>query len=183
MLSKTQKKFINPEAILFEAGLKAGQSVADLGAGSGFYALAGAKIVGSQGMVHVADVKESALDHVMVEARMRGHTGVKTYRCDLDENEITRCRLPEGECDLVVLANILHEVENRKNLIKHAYAMLKTGGRILVVDWSKKTSPFGPSVDKRISEEDVRTLLTNSSFKLVKELEADDYHFALVFEK
>jgi ubiquinone/menaquinone biosynthesis C-methylase UbiE len=183
MLTKTQKKFIDPESVLFEAGLKVGQNVADLGAGSGFYALAAAKIVGSEGAVHVADVKESSLDHVVAEARMHGHKSIKTYRCDLDENEIRSCKLPEGQCHMVILANILHEVENRNNLLKHSYEMLQTGGRLVVVDWNKTTSYFGPPAEKRISEEEAKKLVTGSSFKFIKNLIADDYHFALVFEK
>ncbi len=182
-MTQNQKSFIDPESVLFQAGLKLGQTVADLGAGSGFYALAAAKITGQQGMVHVADAKESALEHVAAEARMRGHKGLKTYRCDLDLEEITSCKLPGPECDMVVLANVAHEVKNRKNLFKHAYALLKTGGKLVVVDWNEAPSPIGPAPEKRIKEDDVIQLAKSGSLKYVNHIDADGYHFALVFEK
>jgi ubiquinone/menaquinone biosynthesis C-methylase UbiE len=182
MQIKTQSKFINPKAVLFQAGLKAGQSVADLGTGSGFYSLAAAEIVGNNGHVHSADVKDSALEHLSVEARVKGLKTIKTYRCDLDEEKLA-CRVPEGECDMVVLANILHEVKHPKNLIKHAYAMLKSGGRLVVVDWNSQPGPIGPHAEKRVSESDAKKLLESCSFKHIKNLETDEYHYGLVFER
>jgi ubiquinone/menaquinone biosynthesis C-methylase UbiE len=178
----TQQKFINPQTVLFQSGLKSGQTLTDLGAGSGFYALAAADIVGGQGAVHVVDVKESSLEHVATEARMRGFKTVKTYIGNLDDTTLPP-RLPQGESDMVVLANIMHEVHDRKQLLKHAYALLKTGGRLVAVDWNDRPGPIGPPADKRIGEQDARKQIESSSFKYLKNLDADEYHFALVFEK
>jgi ubiquinone/menaquinone biosynthesis C-methylase UbiE len=182
MHSNPHKKFLNPQTVLFHAGLKSGQVVSDLGAGSGFYALAAAGIVGGQGAVHVVDVKDAALEHVAAEARMRGFKTVKTHAGNLDNPKLPP-RLPAGESDMVVLANILHEVHDRKQLLKHAYALLKTGGRLVVVDWNDRPGPIGPDADKRISEQDALKQVESSSFKYLKSLETDEYHFGLVFEK
>jgi ubiquinone/menaquinone biosynthesis C-methylase UbiE len=176
------KKFLNPKTILFEAGLKSGQTMADLGSGSGFYSMAAAEIVGDNGQVISADVKESALDHLDAEARLKGLRTIKTYRCDLDEEKLA-CKLPEGECDMVVLANIMHEAVNHKNLLQHAYALLKSGGRLVVVDWNNEPGPIGPPADKRISEAAVKQLLESSTFKYIKNLETDHYHFGMAFER
>lgn len=182
MHSNIHKKFLNPQTVLFQAGLKTGQTLTDLGAGSGFYALAGAAIVGNQGAVHVVDVKEAALEHVAAEARMRGFKTVKTYTGNLD-NQTLPPRLPQSESDMVILANIMHEVHDRRQLLKHAYALLKTGGRLVIVDWNDRPGPIGPSADKRISEQDARKQIESSSFKYLKNLDTDEYHFGLVFEK
>jgi len=182
MKTNTHKKFIDPEAVLFQAGLKAGQVVGDLGAGSGYYALSAAKIVGSNGAVHVVDVKDEALDHVAAEARMRGYRNVKTYLCDLDQDK-TAARLPEGLCDVVVLANIMHEVGNPKHLLKHAYSMMRTGGKLVVVDWNAKHSPIGPTADRRMTEEAARKLVEGSSFRFSRDLPTDDFHYTMVFER
>ncbi|MBX4187881.1 MAG: class I SAM-dependent methyltransferase [Candidatus Doudnabacteria bacterium] len=182
MLTNTHKKFLNPKTVLFQAGLKSGEVVADLGTGSGFYSLAAAEIVGGNGQVHAADVKDSALDHLAAEARLKGMKVIRTYHCDLDEEELA-CKVPEGECDMVVMANIMHEVESRKNLIKHGYGMLKTGGRLLIVDWNGQPGPIGPQSEKRISEGETRKLLESSSFKFIKNIETDEYHFGMVFER
>jgi ubiquinone/menaquinone biosynthesis C-methylase UbiE len=182
MHTKIHSKFLNPQAVLFQAGLKTGQVLTDLGAGSGFYAMAGAEIVGDSGAVHVVDIKESALDHVAAEARMRHLKTVKTYLGDLDQPKLP-ARLPLGHSDMVVLANIMHEVADRKSLLNHAYSLLKTGGRLVVVDWNTMPSPIGPNVDRRVSEQEVRKQIESSSFKYLKPIDTDGYHFGLVFEK
>ncbi len=182
MQTNTQLKFINPKTVLFGAGLKSGDIVADLGTGSGFYSLAAAEIVGVNGEVHSADVKDSALDHLMSEARVKNLTNIRTYRCDLDEVTLG-CRLPDGKCDMVIIANILHEVENQKNLLKHAYSMLKTGGKLLLVEWGEQPSPIGPSADKRIAEPQAKKLLETCAFRFIKNIPTDHYHYGMVFER
>jgi predicted methyltransferase len=84
---------------------------------------------------------------------------------------------------MVVLANIMHEIQNGKQLLMHAYALLKTGGRLVVVDWNDRPGPIGPAADKRISEQEARKQIESSSFKYLKSLDTDEYHFGLVFEK
>jgi ubiquinone/menaquinone biosynthesis C-methylase UbiE len=176
-------KFLNPKAVLFQAGLKAGQVVGDLGTGSGFYSLAAAEITGEQGRVYAVDIKDSALDHLSAEARMKGLNGIVTARCNLDEDKLAAPNLPQGECDMVVLANILHEVHSQQNLLKHAYGLLKTGGRLVIVDWNSEPGPIGPPVDKRVTQAAARKLAESSSFKFIKELETDQYHFGMAFER
>lgn len=164
------------------AGLKPNQIVSDLGAGSGFYALATAKIVGSHGEVHVVDIKEAALDHLTSEARMRGIKNIKTYIADLDEPKIPS-RIPAGESDMVVLANIMHEIGSAKNLLAHAYALLKTGGSLVVVDWNDQPSPIGPEASKRLHPTQIKKDIEACALKFVKNIETDPYHFAMVFSK
>src|SRR3989344_6086734 len=79
------KKFLDPEKVLFAAGLSLGQTLADLGSGSGFYTIAAAKIVGERGSVYTVDVLESTLDHISAEARLKGIRNVKTLACNLEE--------------------------------------------------------------------------------------------------
>jgi ubiquinone/menaquinone biosynthesis C-methylase UbiE len=91
--------------------------------------------------------------------------------------------LPEDECDMVVLANIMHEVENNKALLSHAYRMLKTAGRLVVVDWNDTPSPIGPLTDKRLNPTEVKKMVESSSFRFIKNLDTDPFHFGMVFEK
>jgi ubiquinone/menaquinone biosynthesis C-methylase UbiE len=58
--------FAHPETILSGFDLKSGMHVADLGTGSGFYALAAAHLVGSKGRVYAIDVQKDLLDRIML---------------------------------------------------------------------------------------------------------------------
>lgn len=181
MHTNIHKKFLNPQTVLFLAGLKTNQTVVDLGAGSGFFALAAAGIVGGNGLVQVVDVKDSALDHLVAESKMRGFKNVKTYLANLDHAKLPG-HIHIDQADMVILSNILHEVSDHKNLIAHAYALLKTGGKLVVIDWNDQPGNFGPSADRRIGQGQAKKLL-DSSLKFIKEIETDQYHFGMVFEK
>jgi predicted methyltransferase len=182
MHSKTHTKFLDPESVMFLAGLKPNQTVTDFGAGSGYYALAAAKIVGHNGMVNVVDIKEESLDHLSGEARMRGYKQIKTYQMDLDLPKLSK-QIPVGYSDMVVLANILHEITVPENLLAHSYAMLKTGGLLLVVDWNDQPGPIGPPAEKRLHPSNVKKQIESCSLKYIKDIPTDAFHFAMVFEK
>jgi ubiquinone/menaquinone biosynthesis C-methylase UbiE len=173
-------KFVNPQKIIGQFGLKPGEHVADLGCGSGFYTMAAAKIVGTNGRVAAIDVQESKLAATKSISLQNQLHNVEVYKADL-ENPITV--LPPGVEDAVILASIIHEVKNRSALIQNAYALLKSKGKLLVVDWKDETSPFGPPMDKRVSKKEIRHELEKAGFKHIKDLDADLYHYAMIFEK
>ena len=123
------KKFLDPEKILFAAGLSKNQTVADLGSGAGFYSLAAGKLIGDQGTVYAVDILEPVLEHLSSEARMRGLKNIKTIRADLEQAE-SLAQILTGTVDLAVLSTILHQIASRENLLSQVYRMLKTGGKV-----------------------------------------------------
>ncbi|MEZ4180358.1 MAG: methyltransferase domain-containing protein [Candidatus Doudnabacteria bacterium] len=172
--------FIKPENIVAQAGLKAGDQVTDFGCGAGFYSVAASQIVGNAGHVTAIDVQESKLVATKSAAAQKGFLNLSVYQADLEKHFD---QIQTASQDLVILASILHEVKNREGLIKNAYAVLKTGGAMLVVDWQVKPSPFGPAMEKRIDQQAIIGLLETIGLKLVKEIPADNYHYALLFKK
>jgi predicted methyltransferase len=175
-------KFLNPEKLLFQAGLTAGQTVADLGTGGGFYSLSAGKIVGEQGVVYSVDVLETALDHVSAEGRLKGVRNIKTVRADLErENSCTS--ILTGSVDLVIAANITHQIKNQKILFAEAYRLLKTGGKLVFVEWSDQPSTFGPAAADRIKPEAAKALAKQTALKEAGVLETDNYHYGLLFIK
>jgi ubiquinone/menaquinone biosynthesis C-methylase UbiE len=175
------QRFIDPEKVLFRAGLTSGQTVADFGAGSGFYALSAAKVVGNNGKVFVVDVLESALAHVSADARLRMAKNIQTIQADLENSDIKQ--IADGSCDMVILANVIHQVNNRQNLLAQTYRVLKTKGKILAVDWNDKPSPIGPKVEARISEQETKKFLEKTGVRFDSSIETDPYHFGMVFIK
>ncbi|MBI4363366.1 MAG: class I SAM-dependent methyltransferase [Candidatus Doudnabacteria bacterium] len=177
-----QIKFLSPDKVLFATGLTVSQTVADLGTGSGFYAVAAAKIVGETGNVLVVDILESALEHVSAEARLKFLRNIKTLRCDLEKPK-SCLKIPDGSVDLVIMGNILHQIGSKDNLMTEAYRLLKTGGKLLLIDWNQKPSTIGPPAKARISSEQARQLVLKFNFKLSREVDTDNYHYGMVFVK
>lgn len=174
-------RFLDPEQVLFRSGLNRGNTVVDLGAGSGYFAIAAAKIAGEVGKIHVIDIQDSALDHVMAEARLKNYGNIQTYKHDLESEKVLE--LPSGSADMVIVSNILHLLQQSNHLFTESYRLIKTGGKLLVLDWNSNSSPFGPKSDQRISEEQVKAAAAKANFKFKTEVEADQYHFGLIFTK
>jgi ubiquinone/menaquinone biosynthesis C-methylase UbiE len=175
-------KFLDPERILFSAGLTAGQTVVDLGAGSGFYSLAAGKLSGDQGLVYSVDILERALEHVASEGRVKGLRNLKTLRTDLEQSNSCKA-IPTGTADLVILANILHQIRKPEVLFAESYRLLKTGGKLLTVEWNDQPGPIGPPVAERMGQKQLIKLATSSNFKEAGLVPADIYHYGLVFIK
>jgi predicted methyltransferase len=175
-------KFVDPMKVLFAAGLSTNQTFADLGSGSGFYTLAGSKIVGDHGVVYSVDILESALDHIAAEARLKNYRNIKTILADLDQPAALK-QVADGSVDLVLFANITHQVKNKENLFTNAYRMLKSGGKLLIIDWNDQPGLIGPKAADRISQDQVNQLAKNATFKTAGNMMVDPYHFGLMFIK
>lgn len=172
--------FLNPNYVVAQTGLMQGQTVADFGSGSGFYVLPAAQMIGPSGMVYAVDVIEEKLAATISMANQFGIKNIRVVQADLAKPFL---EIPNNSCDLVIVGNILHEISNREMLLKNVYRILKTPGRVLVVEWKKTATPFGPPLDKRIDPQTMEILLMDLGLRKVKDLESDHYHFAILFEK
>ncbi len=173
-------KFINPQNVVAQMGLKAGETVADFGSGAGFFATAAAKLVGNTGTVYAVDVQQSKLTATASSASQQGFKNVQIIQANLDQ-PVTQ--IQDASCDAVIMASILHEIGNRSMLLQNAYRVLKTGGHILAVEWKAQHTIFGPSMDKRIPEEELEQELAKIGLHKVKSIPADLFHYALLFKK
>ncbi|HEX3095725.1 MAG TPA: methyltransferase domain-containing protein [Patescibacteria group bacterium] len=173
-------KFINPQNVVAQMGLKTGQTVADLGSGAGFFTTSAAKMVGNTGKVYAVDVQQAKLTSTFSSASQQGFKNVQIVQTDLDQpiKGIT-----DASCDAVIMASILHEIKDRTMLLANAYRILKTGGSLLAVEWKAQHTIFGPALEKRISEEEMEQELAKLGLHKVKSIPADMFHYALLFQK
>lgn len=173
-------KFINPEQIVAQLELKRGETVADFGCGAGFYSVAAAKVVGPEGVVYAVDILPERLAATQSNAQ---HAGLKNVRVLVADLEQSVRDIDAVSCDAVVASNILHLTEKRDMVLRNAFFVLKTGGQLLVVEWKKGYSVFGPSQRARLGREDIIQSAQQCGFRLDQELESDHSHMALLFVK
>jgi ubiquinone/menaquinone biosynthesis C-methylase UbiE len=181
LLYSPGNRFLDPRRVLVGAGLRPGQTVGDFGSGAGYYATAAAEIVGEHGQVYAIDIQEPALANVMSEARLHKIRNIITMQCDLEKSDF--CPVPHVSCDAVILANILHQAANRQEVVKSAYRALKSGGIVVVIEWEPQGAVFGPSVESRISEQEVSELFTKTGFRPGRQIPTDPYHYAVTYIK
>lgn len=173
-------KFVNPGDIIAQLNLKKGQVVADFGCGAGFYSLAAAQFVADDGMVYAVDIMPDRLAVTQSSAQHAKLKNITVVQADLEQPLLG---VEPASCDVVVISNILHQATAKEALLRNAYRILKTGGQLLAVEWKRGFSPFGPEQDVRVGPEELTNMMLRSGFRFVKDLEADGYHYAVVFGK
>ncbi len=163
--------------LLNQIDIKESSIAADFGAGSGHFVIELAKRVGSEGKVYAIDVLKPALESIKGMANLHKIFNIETIWSDLEKTS----GLPEKSCDLIVMSNLLFQVEvdNWENIFKDAKNVLRSDGKLLIVDW-KKNSPANPSPNNyQASLENVKSK-TENYFSLDKELDAGDNHWAIL---
>lgn len=173
-------RFLNPAEVVAQSGIMQGEVVADLGCGNGFYVLPAAQMVGPTGMVIGVDVQTQKLAATISIANQFGYKNVRVIQANLGKPLLD---IEPATCDMVIVSNILHEITDPKELIKNIYRILKSPGRLVAVEWKRTATPFGPPLDRRLDQEKLEILLMQAGFRKMKDLQADGYHYAVLFEK
>ncbi|MFH1462384.1 MAG: class I SAM-dependent methyltransferase [bacterium] len=168
--------FLNPNEVLKQLKLKEDITAADFGSGSGGWVIPLAKKL-EEGRVYAIDILEEPLSALRAKTKLEKILNVETIQADVEK----RTRLSDNSCDLVLMTNLLFEVEDKKRALEEAKRVLKSGGKIMVVDW-KKDSPLGPK-QGRVSAEEVKKLANGLELKLEKEFPAGAYHYGLILVK
>src|ERR1700683_2329028 len=116
-------RFLNPAEVVAQSGIMQGEVVADLGCGNGFYVLPAAQMVGPTGTVIAVDVQTAKLAATVSIANQFGYRNVRVIQANLGKPLLD---IPMNSCDLVIVGNILHEIEEKGELIKSIYRILKS---------------------------------------------------------
>lgn len=171
--------FADPTANVLQMGLRDGMKVADLGAGTGHYALAAANIIGSRGRVYAVDVQEDILTCIRTKAEDKGLKNIETVWGNIEK--VGGTKLKDKAMDAVILSNILFQLEDREAAIAEVKRIIAPGGKLLVGDWAGAYGGLGPHEDHIISEHDAEELFIAHGFHKVKAFRGGPHHYSILF--
>lgn len=144
----------------------------DIGCGYGFFTIPAAQIVGKSGKVYAVDIDSTSINQLKRDALEKG---LKNIHIEVGAAEGTIfCR----ECaDIVFYNTVLHDFQDPAKVLRNAKTMLKSSGKMVNIDWKKKPTAFGPSLQIRLSEEQAVNLIKQAGFTIasVKDMESDFY--------
>jgi len=155
--------------------------VADFGSGSGHYTLAASELVGESGKVYAIDIQQALLKKVKDLSRTEHRTNIEVLWGDLEKQGGSKLR--ENSMDVVIVANILFQIEDKKVFCEEVLRVLKPKRRVLVVDWADSFGGLGPQPGFIISENKAHILFENNGFSFDRSIEAGEHHYGLIFRK
>jgi ubiquinone/menaquinone biosynthesis C-methylase UbiE len=166
-----------PQQVVEALGFTRGASVADIGAGSGYFSVLFAAAVGPQGTVYAADIDAGLIDHLKQRAENEGLANLKPVLGKPDDP-----LLPPASIDLVFICDVIHHIENRGPYYRKLATALRPRGRVAIVDFHKRELPVGPPPAMKIAKADMVAELEHAGFKLSREFDFLPYQYFLIFE-
>jgi SAM-dependent methyltransferase len=137
-----------PDEVVAALKLRPGQTACDVGAGPGYFTLRLARAVGPSGRVYAVDVEPKILDALRERLAGSGLRNV-TPVLALAEDPL----IPPGACDVVMVVDTYHHFPDREVYLRRLARTLRSGGRIVNIDYHKRETPVGPPLDHRLSRE------------------------------
>ena len=126
------------EAVIAFAGIMPGMSVADIGAGEGYYTVRLSRAVGPRGRVLAEDIVPETRDRLALRVQREGLDNI-AVRLGLPQDP----RLPKESFDRIFLVHMYHEVDRPYEFLWHLRQGLKPGGMIVVVDADRPIKRHG----------------------------------------
>lgn len=176
LLDEERFEELRPEDLLRSLGLKAGDTLADIGCGPGFFTVPAAEIVGEQGRVLAGDIQGEMLSAIRTRITERGLTNVRIFKTsDVD------VPLPPQCADLALLAFTLNEVEQRARFLHKVGRLLKPDAQLAVIEWEKISETDGPPVADRLSPEELAQDAEAAGLRFVDGRKLNDHHYLSLF--
>jgi len=162
-----------PHQVIQALALKPDAIVADIGAGTGYFAARLANML-PKGTVYAVDIEPAMVKYLGERAQREGLGNLKPV-AGLPGDP----RLP-AKADLILLVDVYHHIEDRARYFDKLRASLRPGGRIAIIDF-RLDSPEGPPPAARIAPETVKAEMKAAGHALAAEHPFLPYQYFLVF--
>ena len=164
-----------PHEVIQALALASDAAVADVGAGTGYFALRLAHMV-PKGSVYAVDTEPDMVKHIAHRARESGLSNVTAVVGTADDP-----RLPQA-VDLILFVDVYHHIERRERYFTALGQALKAGGRVAIIDF-RMDSPHGPPRHARVEPDRVKAELKKAGYALAQEHTFLPYQYFLVFTR
>lgn len=167
-----------PEKVLDALQIPAGATVADVGAGVGYFTWRLAQKVGPKGKVIAEDVQQQMLDLLAENMKQRHITNVEMVLGGVRDPH-----LPENAVDLALLVDVYHEFSEPEAMISHIGKALKPNGRLVLVEYRKEDPSIPILPLHKMTVEEVRSEIEPLGFQLQQTMEFLPTQHIIVFTK
>jgi ubiquinone/menaquinone biosynthesis C-methylase UbiE/protein tyrosine phosphatase (PTP) superfamily phosphohydrolase (DUF442 family) len=179
---ESREVFLHRERILAACQIHEGDTVADIGAGTGLFSRMFSSVVGDQGSVFAVDISARFIEYINRESTRKKINNITGVVCA--ENSVN---LPRDSVDLVFVCDTYHHFEYPKSTLASIHRALKNDGHLVVVDFERieGKSRKWTMGHVRAGKEVFQTEIENAGFKLVAQEQVDglEENYFLKFRK
>lgn len=167
-----------PDLVLGALDIKPGMTIADIGAGTGYYARRIARRAGSKGIVYAVEVQPGMM--ALLEKELARHlaTSVKAVL-----GTTTDPRLPEASLDLAVMVDVYHELEHPYEMLAAIVRAVKPGGRVAFVEFRANDAAVPIKALHTMTEEQVRKEAAAHPLEWVQTVRELPWQHVVIFRK
>ncbi len=172
-----------PDLIMDALGVADGATVADLGAGGGWFTIRLARRVGPNGLVYAQDIQPQMIEATNRRVQQEALTNVRTVLGTPSD-----ARLPAG-LDAVLIVDAYREMDEParpqviQELLRSVSRALKAQGRVGIVDFLPGGGGPGPAEDDRVKPEEIIATVEAAGFHLQSRESVPPFQYLLVFVK
>ena len=167
-----------PEFALRLIGVKPGTTVADVGAGSGYFTVRMAKLVGPKGHVYANDIQQGMLDIIRDKLDKDRIDNVTLVLGAQDDP-----RLPPASLDLALMVDVYHELQAPQVVLQKLHAALKPQARLILLEYRAEDPAIPIQPLHKMSVAVARQEVEPEGFRLARVIEDLPWQHILIFER
>ena len=161
-----------PDAVVRALAVTPGQTVVDVGAGPGYFAI---RLARAGAHVFAVEVEAKLIELLRERVRAAGVTDGVTPVFGLPDDPL----VPPASCDLALIIDTFHHFPDGVAYLRRLQRALRPGGRIINIDFHKRELPVGPPVDHKIARDDFLRVAEEAGLALVREETFLEYQYFL----
>jgi SAM-dependent methyltransferase len=172
--------FQKPDEVMQKLAFKPGETVADVGAGTGYFTVRIARAVGPEGKVLAHDISPEMLG--FLERRLEAE---QLENVELKKVERDDAMLPKGRVNTIIMVDTIHYIKERTAYVERLREALAPGGRFVIIDYRVKPfeeRPWGPPPEQQIPKEQLNSEIEAAGFKRVADHDFLPEQYFMIYE-
>jgi FkbM family methyltransferase len=166
------------DLLLANLPLAVGENAADIGAGTGYFSLPMAQLVGQEGTVYAVDIQPEMLAIIEQRSTSKGINNIERIQATAEDPG-----LPREVIDMALFVDAYHEFEWPNEVMQAVYASLVPGGKVVLIEY-RAEDPEVPILRlHKMTEQQARKEMLVVGFEFVENLNVLPQQHFLVFQK
>lgn len=170
--SKERIRELSPLKTLKELGFGEGMTFCDIGAGSGIFSFSAAEL--SKNDIYSLELNDDLIEFI-------NHRKAEGYFDHIHVRKVKSKSLPiiDDSCDLVMMAEVLHEIEDKMTMYEEIKRGLKYNGQLVIIEYLEDAEGDWPPKEYRVNPNDIKEMTRLIGFEAEEERRLGDSYYLL----